>query len=138
MMEIHVRTLLICNNDDLKNQLQSHLNTINKTSVQTITIEEIKTEIDRISPHVIIIGDYDNIVNIEHIHYIQNELQDSFNPVFLYVTNHESFSFLRDLNRTGVNDYYLLPEEAQSLGERLKRVINVVYEQLESQSLETA
>ena len=128
-MDTQVRILLVCDNKDLKNQIISYINR-NDASLRAISTREIKTEIDRISPHIVLLADYDHAMDIEVVQYIQHEISDSFEPVFFYITNLQNFTLLRELIREGVNDYFVLPEELPSLKERLERVMYVVKERI--------
>ncbi|TQS76386.1 AAA family ATPase [Ornithinibacillus gellani] len=132
-MDTQVRILLVCDNKDLKNQIISYINR-NDASLRAISTREIKTEIDRISPHIVLLADYDHAMDIEVVQYIQHEISDSFEPVFFYITNLQNFTLLRELIREGVNDYFVLPEELPSLKERLERVMYVVKERIKYQT----
>lgn len=134
-MDIDIKILLVCDNTTMKEDImQKSLSSYQ--NVHSTTSREMKKEIDRVSPNLVILVEPEDHSGIELAQYIQSELESTFLPIILYISTKQNFQMLRDLVRTGVNDYFVLPDEFTNFTERLQRVVHVLREQQDTQ-LET-
>ncbi|SES21632.1 pilus assembly protein CpaE [Gracilibacillus ureilyticus] len=129
-----VKMLLVCDNNQLKNQLLEELQPV-YGQIETITSTELRKEIDRISPQIIIMTDGEKDEStIELIEYTQDEIgDDGYAPIFIYLSYQANFQLLRDLIRLGVHDFFVLPEELTNFLERLEKKVLTVKEQQNSE-----
>lgn len=130
-MDNRVRILLISNDYNRSEELILQLNTDNAV-IQAITSNEVAREVSRVMPHIVLLHAYDGNAATELIQHIQQESIDNFQPISFYLADQQDFSLFRNLVREGIQDYFVLPDELDSLNNRLQQAIHAVTEQLTS------
>lgn len=87
---------------------------------------EVKLEIDRLSPDVVLLVNPDDESGIELVHYIHSEYPSI---IIVFIAKQQDFLLLRDASRAGATDFFILPDELSQFSDRLERILLVAQEQ---------
>ncbi len=123
-MSMDTKILVVADYDSLKDLLQEAL--AQYEDVQYTTSREVKLEIDRIGPDVVLLVQPEDGSGVELIQYIQNELPDA---LIIYLTEKQDFALLRDIVRAGAVEYILLPDELNLLHDRMEKISELMQQQ---------
>ena len=123
-MSMDMKILVVVDFDSLKDILQEALAMYE--DVQYTTSREVKLEIDRIGPDVVLLVQPEDGSGVELIQYIQSELPDC---VILFLTEKQDFILLRDIVRAGASEYILLPDELNLLNDRMEKISELIEQQ---------
>jgi len=123
-MSMDMKILVVADFDSLKDILQETLAMYE--DVQYTTSREVKLEIDRIGPDVVLLVQPEDGSGVELIQYIQSELPDC---VILFLTEKQDFLLLRDIVRAGASEYILLPDELNLLNDRMEKISELIEQQ---------
>src|SRR5690625_4279970 len=104
-MGANCKILLICDEDDtnvelIRQSVQAYSN------VQHITPAEVKIEIDRIAPDLVLLAEPKDGTGIELVEYIHSEYRSA---IIIYLSDEQDFLQLRDATRAGATDFFVLP-----------------------------
>ncbi|WP_421617159.1 AAA family ATPase [Brevibacillus sp. TJ4] len=116
-MNADMKILVVTNTDSIREMLHEAL--ASQYSVQFTTSREVKKEIDRIAPDVVLIVQPEDGTGVELVQYIQGELPEG---VIIFLTEKQDFALLRDVVRAGAIEYILLPDELALLTDRLEKI----------------
>ncbi|WP_280771173.1 AAA family ATPase [Salipaludibacillus daqingensis] len=130
-MSVDNKILLICDQEEIRNRIIQETLQSND-NVEINSSKEVKKEIGRIAPDVVIFVAPNNGSEVELIQYINNESQGFRTPVILFVTEEENFLQLRDVIRAGASDFFVFPDEFHQFNERFEKIQQVVKNQKES------
>lgn len=124
-MSANCKILLISDqkhmNADLMQQaLQDYPN------VHQITPSEVKLEIDRIAPDVVLLVEPEDGSGIETVQYIHSEYNST---IIVFLTDKQEYVLLRDATRAGVTDFFVLPDEMSQFRDRLERIVLIAGQQ---------
>lgn len=131
-MKTIVKLLLVCDDQQTREYLIQQIY-LPHTTIHSTTSENVKKEIDRINPQIALIVDPKDNIGLELVQYIHTEMGDDYTPLLLYIAHEQNFSLLRSLIRTGVNDYFIIPDEIVNLTDRLNKMVHVLREQSSTQ-----
>ncbi|AXF56230.1 AAA family ATPase [Salicibibacter kimchii] len=125
------KILLITDVGALRDQLMDILE--DYPNMKSITFSEVKMEIDRISPDIIIMTETesDDEYEIDLLQYIQREIISS---IILFVSQSHDFFSLRETVRAGVNDFFVIPDEVAQFKDRLQKSVKFFIEDNEKAS----
>ncbi|HZG18249.1 MAG TPA: AAA family ATPase [Candidatus Bathyarchaeia archaeon] len=123
-MSMDMKILVVVDFDSLKDILQEALAMYE--DVQYTTSREVKLEIDRIGPDVVLLVQPEDGSGVELIQYIQSELPHC---VILFLTEKQDFILLRDIVRAGASEYILLPDELNLLNDRMEKISELIEQQ---------
>lgn len=123
-MNVDVKILVVSNTDSIKEMLREAL--AQNRNVQFTTSREVKKEIDRIAPDVVLLVQPEDGTGVELVQYIQGELPEG---VIIFLTEKQDFALLRDVVRAGAIEYILLPDELALLTERLEKITELTQQQ---------
>ncbi len=101
---------------------------------QKVTPFEVKKEIDRISPDVVLLVNPDDESGIEIVQYIHSEYPDI---IIVFIAKQQDFLLFRDASRAGANDFFVLPDELTQFSDRIERILLVSKEQNKKNTLNT-
>lgn len=90
------------------------------------TPSEVKKEIDRLSPDVVLLVNPDDESGIELVQYIHSEYPSI---IIVFIAKGQDFLLLRDASRAGATDFFVLPDEMNQFSDRLERILLVAKEQ---------
>ncbi|QQK81406.1 AAA family ATPase [Salicibibacter cibi] len=111
--------------DQLMDILEEYPNT------ESVTFSEVKMEIDRISPDIIIMTETDGEHEIDLLQYIQREINSS---IILFISQSHDFFSLRETVRAGVDDFFVIPDEVAQFKDRLQKSVKFFSEDSEKTS----
>ncbi|SDJ02214.1 AAA family ATPase [Natribacillus halophilus] len=123
------KILLITDDGALRDQLMDTLE--NYPNTESITFSEVKMEIDRISPDIIIMTETDGEYEIDLLQYIQREIISS---IILFISQSHDFFSLRETVRAGVHDFFVIPDEIAQFKDRLQKSVKLFSEDNEKTS----
>lgn len=123
-MNADMKILVVTNTDSIREMLHEAL--ASQYSVQFTTSREVKKEIDRIAPDVVLIVQPEDGTGVELVQYIQGELPEG---VIIFLTEKQDFALLRDVVRAGAIEYILLPDELALLTDRLEKITELAQHQ---------
>lgn len=87
---------------------------------------EVKKEIDRISPDVVLLINPEDESGIELVQYIHSEYPD---VIIVFIAKQQDFLLFRDASRAGANDFFVLPDELSQFSDRIERILLITKEQ---------
>lgn len=87
---------------------------------------EVKKEIDRLSPDVVLLVNPDDESGIELVQYIHSEYPSI---IIVFLAKGQDFLLLRDASRAGATDFFVLPDEMSQFSDRLERILLIAKEQ---------
>lgn len=123
-MSMDIKILVVADFDSLKDLLQEAL--AQYADVQYATSREVKLEIDRIGPDVVLLVQPEDGSGVELVQYIQSELPDC---LVIFLTEKQDFVLLRDIVRAGASEYILLPDELNLLNDRMEKISELIEQQ---------
>lgn len=88
-----------------------------------ITPPEVRREIARLEPNIVILQEPHDDSGLQLLHYIANELSGT---LVIYLTNHRDPVKARDVNRAGAFDVLFMPDEITALGDVLTRSVKAL------------
>ena len=127
-MNVDMKILVVANYEAGREMLREAL--AQHRNVQFSTTREVKKEIDRIAPDVVLILQPEDGSGAELVQYIQGELPEG---VIIFLTEKQDFALLRDVVRAGAIEYILLPDELALLTERLEKIAELSLQQQRKQ-----
>jgi pilus assembly protein CpaE len=104
---------VIGNNEDLQSSIQNQLG--QEYKIQSLKIEELK----KYSVQLVLIVQSENISPLDITQTILAEYPKAY---IVYISDIQNFELLRELNRLGVMEYLVLPEEEWLLVDRIKEI----------------
>jgi len=107
--------------NDLLREALSHAD-----QVEFTTAHEVRTEIVRIAPEVVLLVQPADGSGVELVQYIQAELPEA---IVIFLTEKQDFLLLRDVIRAGAVEYILLPDELSLLLDRLEKLSQLIQQQ---------
>ncbi|MED4752401.1 AAA family ATPase [Brevibacillus choshinensis] len=116
-MNTDMKILVVADYDSVKSLLQEAL--AHYGHVQFTTSREVKKEIDRIAPDVVLIVKPEDGSGVELVQYIQGELPEG---IVIFLTEKQDFNLLRDIIRAGAIEFILMPDELALLTDRLDKI----------------
>lgn len=114
------KILVVTDFENIHSQIKPLLKDYSNTNFTRSS--EVKVEIDRIAPDVIIIYQESQDTNVDLIQYINSEVVDAS---IIFTTDNEDFELLRDATRAGAEEFFVLPNELNILEERLSRIVRL-------------
>lgn len=123
-MNKDIKILVVADFDSVKEMLRESLR--HHGHVQFTTSREVKKEIDRIAPDVVLIAQPEDGAGVELVQYIQGELSEG---IVIFLTEKQDFGLLRDVVRAGAIEYILLPDELALLADRLDKITELAAQQ---------
>ena len=123
-MNADLKILIVANTDSIQDMLREAL--ASYRDVRFTTSREVKKEIDRIAPDVVLIVQPEDGTGVELVQYIQGELPEG---VIIFLTEKQDFVLLRDVVRAGAIEYILLPDEIALLNDRLEKITELAQQQ---------
>lgn len=123
-MSMETKILVVADSDSLKELLKEAL--ANYEQVQFTTSGEVKIEIDRIGPDVVLLVQPEDGSGAELVQYIQSELPEG---IIIFLTEKQDFLLLRDIVRAGAVEYILLPDELNLLSDRMEKITELMEQQ---------
>jgi pilus assembly protein CpaE len=123
-MNTDLKILVVANTDSIQEMLREAL--ASYRDVRFTTSREVKKEIDRIAPDVVLIVQPEDGTGVELVQYIQGELPEG---VIIFLTEKQDFVLLRDVVRAGAIEYILLPDEIALLNDRLEKITELAQQQ---------
>lgn len=87
---------------------------------------EVRKEIDRLSPDVVLLVNPDDESGIELVQYIHGEYP---NIIIVFIAKEQDFLLLRDASRAGATDFFILPDEMGQFSDRIERILLIAKEQ---------
>ncbi|WLR52587.1 AAA family ATPase [Bacillus tianshenii] len=118
------RILVITDYEAMKKQLAEEL--VEYSDVHFLTSLEVKKEIDRIAPQIVLLVQPEDSSEVELVQYIHAELQQA---MIIFITDKQDFLLLRDIMRAGALEYILMPEELNLLTDRIDKISLLIDEQ---------
>ncbi|MFC4075482.1 AAA family ATPase [Salinithrix halophila] len=88
-----------------------------------ITPSEVRSEIARLEPDLILLQEPGDDSGLQMLHYIANELSDT---LVIYLTNQRDPVKARDVSRAGAFDILFMPDEITALGDVLSRAVKAL------------
>ncbi|MBP2241764.1 pilus assembly protein CpaE [Cytobacillus eiseniae] len=95
-------------------------------NLQQAAPSEVKKEIDRLSPDVVLLVNPDDESGIELVQYIHSEYP---NIIIVFIAKQQDFLLLRDASRAGSTDFFILPDELSQFSDRIERILLIAKEQ---------
>lgn len=123
-MSMMNKILVVADFESVRNLLSETLSTY--TNVQFTTSREVKKEIDRIGPDIVLLVHPEDGSGVELVQYIQRELPES---IIIFLTEKQDFVLLRDVVRAGAVEYILMPDELSLLNDRLEKIDELIQQQ---------
>ncbi|MFG0213502.1 CpaE family protein [Brevibacillus porteri] len=116
-MNKDMKILVVADYDSVKDMLRDILTPYEQ--VRYTTSSEVKKEIDRIGPDVVLLVQPEDGAGVELVQYIQGELPEG---ILIYLTEKQDFVLLRDVVRAGAVEYIVMPDELNLLSDRLDKI----------------
>ncbi|MED1950017.1 AAA family ATPase [Brevibacillus centrosporus] len=116
-MNPDTKILVVADYDSIKSMLREALS--HYGNVQFTSSREVKKEIDRIAPDVVLIVQPEDGSGVELVQYIQGELPEG---LVIFLTERQDFGLLRDIVRAGAIEYIVMPDELALLTDRLEKI----------------
>ncbi|WP_429843676.1 AAA family ATPase [Brevibacillus sp. FIR094] len=116
-MNKDMKLLVVADYDSVKDMLRDILTPYEQ--VRYTTSSEVKKEIDRIGPDVVLLVQPEDGAGVELVQYIQGELPEG---ILIYLTEKQDFVLLRDVVRAGAVEYIVMPDELNLLSDRLDKI----------------
>ncbi|MDR7318345.1 AAA family ATPase [Brevibacillus nitrificans] len=116
-MNPDTKILVVADYDAIKSMLREALS--HYGNVQFTSSREVKKEIDRIAPDVVLIVQPEDGSGVELVQYIQGELPEG---LVIFLTERQDFGLLRDIVRAGAIEYIVMPDELALLTDRLEKI----------------
>lgn len=116
-MNPDTKILVVADYDSIKSMLSEALSQYG--NVQFTSSREVKKEIDRIAPDVVLIVQPEDGSGVELVQYIQGELPEG---LVIFLTERQDFGLLRDIVRAGAIEYIVMPDELALLTDRLEKI----------------
>lgn len=116
-MNPDTKILVVADYDSIKSMLREALSLYG--NVQFTSSREVKKEIDRIAPDVVLIVQPEDGSGVELVQYIQGELLEG---LVIFLTERQDFGLLRDIVRAGAIEYIVMPDELALLTDRLEKI----------------
>ncbi|TKI57564.1 pilus assembly protein CpaE [Brevibacillus antibioticus] len=116
-MNKDMKILVVADYDSVKDMLKEILTPYEQ--VRYTTSIEVKKEIDRIGPDVVLLVQPEDGAGVELVQYIQGELPEG---ILIYLTEKQDFVLLRDVVRAGAVEYIVMPDELNLLSDRLDKI----------------
>ncbi|GAB1532000.1 MULTISPECIES: CpaE family protein [Brevibacillus] len=116
-MNKDMKILVVADYDSVKDMLRDILTPFEQ--VRYTTSIEVKKEIDRIGPDVVLLVQPEDGAGVELVQYIQGELPEG---ILIYLTEKQDFVLLRDVVRAGAVEYIVMPDELNLLSDRLDKI----------------
>ncbi|QKI80685.1 AAA family ATPase [Kroppenstedtia eburnea] len=88
-----------------------------------IKASEVRQEIARLGPELVILQEPGGDLGLQLLHYISNELPDT---LIIYLTEDRDPIKARDVNRSGAFDILFLPDEITALNDVLSRAVKAM------------
>ncbi|MBT2691239.1 AAA family ATPase [Bacillus sp. ISL-47] len=95
-------------------------------SLQQAAPSEVRKEIDRIAPDVVLLVNPEDESGIELVQYIHSEYPDI---IIVFIAKQQDFLVLRDASRAGATDFFVLPDEMSQFSDRIERILLIAQEQ---------
>ncbi|NGQ97051.1 AAA family ATPase [Brevibacillus sp. SYP-B805] len=121
---METKILVVADYESVKELLQPSL--AHYEHVRFTTSREVKKEIDRIAPDVVLLLQPEDGSGVELVQYIQNELPEG---IIIFLTEKQDFVLLRDVVRAGAVEYILMPDELALLSDRLEKIAELMHQQ---------
>ncbi|CAM3857945.1 AAA family ATPase [Cytobacillus oceanisediminis] len=96
------------------------------SSLQQAAPSEVRKEIDRIAPDVVLLVNPEDESGIELVQYIHSEYPDI---IIVFISKQQDFLVLRDASRAGATDFFVLPDEMSQFSDRIERILLIAQEQ---------
>jgi pilus assembly protein CpaE len=116
-MNTDLKILVVADYESIQNLLREAL--VHQRNLQFTTSREVKKEIDRIAPDVVLLVQPEDGTGVELVQYIQGELPEG---IIIYLTEKQDFALVRDVVRAGAIEYILMPDELNLLTDRLEKI----------------
>ncbi|UFJ62639.1 CpaE family protein [Brevibacillus sedimenti] len=116
-MKTELNILVVADYDSVKDLLREWLAPYEH--VQYTTSLEVKKEIDRIGPDIVLLVQPEDGSGVELVQYIQAELPEG---IVIFLTEEQDFVLLRDVVRAGAIEYIVMPDELALLTDRLEKI----------------
>lgn len=116
-MNKDLKILVVADYESVKEMLRELLAAYEQ--VQYTTSMEVKKEIDRIGPDVVLLVQPEDGAGVELVQYIQGELPEG---IVIFLTEKQDFILLRDVVRAGAVEYIVMPDELNLLTDRLEKI----------------
>ncbi|MBO8164385.1 MAG: AAA family ATPase [Brevibacillus sp.] len=123
-MNTGIKLLVVADYDSVKDLLKEAL--AHYEQVEYTTPREVKKEIDRIGPQVVLLVQPEDGSGVELVQYIQSELPEG---IIIFLTEKQDFVLLRDIVRAGAVEYILMPDELSLLTDRLEKISELTQQQ---------
>ena len=120
-MSIERNILLISEENDLNEQISKQLHE-SYPNLHKTTPLEVRKEIDRIAPDVVLILQSEEESGLDLIHYIHSEYEST---IIMYIARKPDFQLLREVIRIGADDFFVLPDEMSAFNERFQRIMSM-------------
>jgi pilus assembly protein CpaE len=115
--------LIISNDDSVTSQFKSLL--AGFTSVEAIIYDDVKSDFDRLAPDVVFLIQGEEDSGIDLIQYMQSINNDH---LLIYVAINTDFETLRAATRAGIADFFVIPDELNSLASKLDKIDHLAKE----------
>jgi len=115
------KILVIADRDDLKEQIERSL--VDYKNIQYRSPREIKIEIDRIGPDVVLATPPLGGSGVDLVSDIRMETEHAS---IVFISDSEDFALLRDVIRAGAIEFFVFPDESALLSQRLEKIIQTV------------
>ncbi|KSU57607.1 pilus assembly protein CpaE [[Bacillus] enclensis] len=119
--------LIISNNQSVTDQFKSLLAGIN--GVEAIKYADVKSDFDRLAPDVVFLVQSEEDSGIDLIQYMQSINTDH---LLIYIAINTEFETLRAATRAGVADFFVIPDELNSLASKLDKIDHLATEKKSS------
>lgn len=115
-MKTDIKILVVADYESIQSLLRESLT---QRNVHFTTSREVKKEIDRIAPDVVLLVQPEDGTGVELVQYIQGELPEG---IIIFLTEKQDFALVRDVVRAGAIEYILMPDELSLLTDRLDKI----------------
>ncbi|MGD6879548.1 AAA family ATPase [Bacillus infantis] len=95
-------------------------------NVQHAAPSEVRKEIDRIDPAVVLLVNPEDESGVELVQYLHSEYPTI---IIVFISKVQDFLLLRDASRAGATDFFVLPDEMSQFSERITRILLIAQEQ---------
>lgn len=95
-------------------------------NLQQAAPSEVKIEIDRIAPNVVLLVNPEDESGIELVQYIHSEYPE---VIIVFIAKQQEFLLFRDAFRAGATDFFVLPDEMSQFSDRIERILTIAQEQ---------
>ena len=119
--------LIICNDESVANQFKSLL--AGFTNVNAIKYDDVKADFDRLASDVVFLIQSEEDSGIDLIQYMQSISNDH---LLIYIAIDTDFETLRSATRAGVSDFFVIPDELNSLASKLDKIDHMAKEKKSS------